>query len=198
MEKFISGHRQVRKGRSVSKVKTPKTATDQDQPPFCTGSQGTKQPSEGRRRSSGALPELLLVKKKFLGKMENLSSMHSINPSEAAPEFSIRNHYYPDETKLTIFSEDRQPKHVTQRMEAMMSRPVSAPNLSRAAPVVEQLQLQNEARQGEARTGVSAVRVRRQAGDRTGPEQADEGRLASLERDSTTRGAQGEERVLDE
>lgn len=106
----------------MSKAKTPKVAMEQNQPPFCTGSQQANRPSEGRRRSSGVLPELLLVKKKFVGKMENLSSMHSINPSEAAPEFSVRNHYFPDETKLTIFSEDRnQAAIMTQRIEGLKS-----------------------------------------------------------------------------
>jgi hypothetical protein len=95
-----------------------KEENDQEQRPFCTGSQQMNQPANTNKKSTGLIPELLLVKKKFLGKMENLSSMHSINQSEGGVEFSVKNNYYPDDTKLTIFSEDQKnivSKILTQR-----------------------------------------------------------------------------------
>jgi hypothetical protein len=124
VKKFISKKKKPVQVRDLSLNKIPKKKSseilkeglDQEQRPFCTGSQQMNQPNN--KKSNGLIPELLLVKKKFLGKMENLSSMHSINQSEQGLDFSIKNNYFQDETKLTIFSEEqlnKAPKILTYR-----------------------------------------------------------------------------------
>lgn len=116
----------------VVKSKEGTVSNEQDEnkqginrPTFCTGSQQMNRPNEEHKRSNGALPELLLVKKKLVSKVDNLSSMHSLNHNENPFEFSTKNNYVPDETKLTIFSEDPQIKTLkamTQRNKVSKSK----------------------------------------------------------------------------
>ena len=124
MGKFISKKKKTIPIRDLSLTKVSKKKSsriikdglEQEQRPFCTGSQQMNQPNN--KKSNGLIPELLLVKKKFIGKMENLSSMHSINQSEGGLDYSVKNNYFQDETKLTIFSEEQQnkmPKILTYR-----------------------------------------------------------------------------------
>jgi hypothetical protein len=101
---------------------------ESNRPTFCTGSQQMNKPNETNKESNAGLPDLLLVKKKFVSKLDNLSSMHSLNQHENPFEFSTKNNYIQDETKLTIFSENpmaKTPKALTQRNRDLQSNTIS-------------------------------------------------------------------------